>query len=183
MPDYRIIHDDELMHYGIPGMRWGHRKREAKKSYRDATNKAFSKYEKGILDIEKGYKRGQMLSKEDLARESKVESDYQKSVSKAKSDYKQAKAKIKADKKEYKKDVKSLRKTFGIGDVNLYNDQGLMIGRVNATMAAHNELVSKKGKDYADKALKTARNQSVATIAASAAVMVGASVCSVYLDD
>ena len=26
MSDYRIIHDDELMHYGVPGMRWGHRK-------------------------------------------------------------------------------------------------------------------------------------------------------------
>ena len=26
MSDYKIIHDDELMHYGVPGMRWGHRK-------------------------------------------------------------------------------------------------------------------------------------------------------------
>lgn len=26
MSDYRMIHDDELMHYGVPGMRWGHRK-------------------------------------------------------------------------------------------------------------------------------------------------------------
>ena len=26
MSDYIIIHNDELMHYGVPGMRWGHRK-------------------------------------------------------------------------------------------------------------------------------------------------------------
>lgn len=26
MSDYKIIRSDELYHYGVPGMRWGHRK-------------------------------------------------------------------------------------------------------------------------------------------------------------
>ena len=53
MSDYRIIHDDELMHYGVPGMRWGHRKAQpvsdirrrydsAKAAYKTA-NRAYSK--------------------------------------------------------------------------------------------------------------------------------------------
>ena len=41
MSDYRIIHDDELMHYGVPGMRWGHRKAnpQVKSFERDGSKK------------------------------------------------------------------------------------------------------------------------------------------------
>lgn len=93
MSDY-IIYNGELYHYGVKGMKWG-RRRAARKTYKNAKNKAFSKYEREINDIEKGYKRGQMLSKNDQAREARAESNYKKAVAKAKSDYKQAK-------KEYK---------------------------------------------------------------------------------
>lgn len=53
MSDYRIVYSDDLCHYGIPGMRWGHRKAQpisverarlqsAKAAYKTA-NRAYSK--------------------------------------------------------------------------------------------------------------------------------------------
>lgn len=82
-----------------------------------------------------------------------------------------------------KNDVKTLRKTLGVGDVNLYDDKGVLLGQVNATMVAHNEIATRKGKDYANRAIKTARNQTYAKIAGSAAALVGASIALEMLDD
>ena len=53
MSDYRIVYSDDLCHYGIPGMRWGHKKvkpisverarlQSAKAAYKTA-NRAYSK--------------------------------------------------------------------------------------------------------------------------------------------
>jgi len=105
--------DYVLYHHGIKGMRWGVRryqnkdgsltpagkKRQAKQDYRNAKDSAFAKYEKSIGSIEKGYKRGQMLSKKDQAREEAAENEYNKAAAKAKSDYKKAKADIKSEKR------------------------------------------------------------------------------------
>lgn len=138
-----------LYHHGIKGMRWGVRrfqepngtltpagrkryadaldgqpsttKRSAKQTYRNAKNAAFTKYEKSIASIEKGYKRGQMLSEKDQAREAAVEEAYNKAVTKAKSDYKKAKAEVKARSDNYnsdegqakKQEFKDMRKAFG----------------------------------------------------------------------
>lgn len=103
------------------------RRSDAKAAYRRATSNAFSKYEKEIADIEKSYKRGQNLSKTDLARQDKAESNYQKSVSKAKNDYKQfkrteranAKAErilAKNEKAKYKETIKQYRKEINAGE-------------------------------------------------------------------
>lgn len=89
----------------------------------------------------------------------------------------------KADKKEYKNDVKNLRKTLRVDDVNLYDDKGLLVGRVNATTVVHNEIATRKGKDYADRVLKKARNQTYAKIAGSAVALVGASIALEMLND
>ena len=102
MSDYRIVYSDELYHYGVPGMRWGHRKREAKTEYRRRLGASLDKYDKTIERIEKPYKRGQTLSKKDQERERKALNTQVREADKAKSDYKKAKADIKAEKKEYK---------------------------------------------------------------------------------
>lgn len=62
----------------------------AKKAYKSATDKAYSKYESSIADIEKNYKRGQNLSKADQDREAAVEKTYKDEVARAKADYKKA---------------------------------------------------------------------------------------------
>lgn len=91
---YQYNYEDELRHYGVLGMKWGvrrTRRKDAKANYRKSVDKAFSKYEREINSIEKGYKRGQTLSKKDQAREAKADADYQKATSKAKAAYKLAK--------------------------------------------------------------------------------------------
>ena len=67
---------------------WGDKKSAAKKAYKSAESKAFEKYEKSIADVEKNYKRGQNLSKEDQAREEAIEKTYHDEVAKAKARYK-----------------------------------------------------------------------------------------------
>lgn len=66
------------------------KKASAKKEYKSRTDKAFKDYESSIADIERNYKRGQRLSKEDQAREEAVERKYSEEVKRAKDDYKRA---------------------------------------------------------------------------------------------
>lgn len=108
-----LYYECELYHHGIKGQKWGIRryrnldgtltpagkKRYAKQEYKRQTNEAYSRYEKSIKSIEKGYKRGQNLSKKDLERERQAEERYQTESTKAKATYKQAKKDIKDEAK------------------------------------------------------------------------------------
>ena len=127
---------DELYHYGILGMRWRHRKalrqeiRNAKKAYKLRNSKIQDKYFKSMENIEKGYKRGQMLSKKDQAKEERVDilatNGWKKSKQQLKADIakararfssnikkaKQNKAEAKALLKEAKSRYKNAEKTY-----------------------------------------------------------------------
>ena len=82
------------MHYGVLGMKWGHRKSQPtlktqiKNRRKNAENEAYSNYIKTVNSIEKKYKRGQNLSKKDDAKMDKADEIYRKALKDAKNNYK-----------------------------------------------------------------------------------------------
>ena len=114
LPGDSMYHSaDELYHYGVLGMKWRHKKaqwqtiNDAKKAYKQRNAKIQNTYFKSMENIEKGYKRGQMLSKKDQARELRADTlatnGWKKSKAQLKSDIARAKAK-------YNKDVATSKK-------------------------------------------------------------------------
>lgn len=160
---YHNIYNEELAHHGIKGMKWGVRRfqnkdgtltkagklREAKAAYKKADDDAFTKYEKAIHKIEKPYKKGQNLSKEDLAREDKAERDYQRSSEAAKAKYKQAKEQYKKD-TALNKRQKNIRAGLTVASAFLLTPVGAAAVAVGTTsyMRSKNDLerYGKSGK-------------------------------------
>ena len=131
----RYVETDELYHYGVIGMKWGVRKdyknkvNSIKRRRRDRDADIQAEYDKTEANIEKKYKRGQLLSKKDSDLENKAaekaESDWVKSkvtykneLKKAKNEYKYNLKKVKND---YKSNYKQLKNTDKIEDILVFS--------------------------------------------------------------
>lgn len=172
-------HTDELYHYGVMGMKWGHRKQykqalaTAKRNYRDRDARIQERYDKEEANIESGYRRGQMLSKKDQAREHAADARAMRDWAKSKATYKAEKARLKnqykenvaKSKAEYKSNYRDLKETDTMADKLLYNT-------ATRKAAAHYMTKNKMSmEDARKKAKKEAwRNTAILAIAAIGSV-------------
>lgn len=154
--------NDELMHYGIPGMKWGHRKaapttsvdraranyRAARKTYNRSFNKA---YNRSLA----AYSPSKKQRKANDARWDKAANDAKR--------LKEAKSVYKAEKK-YSKDLNKYQKAKGLQAAskhvsNTYNKPG-----VNSVTRANNAVKAAKYQKKADKLIGSISKESMSRI-------------------
>ena len=177
MWEYKYYNPTELYHYGVKGMKWGHRKSnpavaDARQNYKTAKKdlRTAARIQRKTANTAFGMKGLQKFRS--------AEADTQKADLKAldaKAKYKAAKSKN-AEKAELKTYVREMRKTGLPGSAT----DRMRGGR---STRIYDDLVAKKGQAYADKVAKKVQNQSVAALATAATVTVGSAFISVYLEN
>ncbi len=179
---YNNSYYDELYHFGVKGMKWGHRKK-----YYDSNGslnrlgKAKQDYDNSKRTVKEAIKSAPFfaigmkgLQKYSAAQKRILNAEVNSVSAKAKYNAAKAKSKAKADKAEFKTYRKEMSKT---GLAGSYADQQSG-GR---STALYNKLKVAKGKAYADRVAKKVQNRAVTGLAASGVVAVGATVVSAML--
>ena len=176
---------DELYHYGVPGMRWGHRKKyQTASGGLNALGKARKQYEDAKAGRKKAYKEGRNtaglgIGIKGIEKYNKAQEKYDKArmgelSAKAKYNAAKAKNREKANKAEFNTYRKAMQKTGLPGSAYDRNSFG------NSTKI-YNEIKAQKGKAYADRVVKKAENVLVKRFVATTAVTVGAAAAEIYL--
>ena len=156
MSDYKIIRSDELYHYGVPGMRWGHRKapervinarnamRSAKQDKRQA-NKEYKKAFNKATTLRGAYGKNSNKYSSDLASKMEKSRSADKAYRKAKQAYK---SELNAPNSKYTKVQRNVDKRF-------YGESG--VNRINKRM-------NKGSSRTMATARETGRQMAVATL-------------------
>lgn len=112
-------------------------KKQLKRERRDRDNRIQNNYDKGIAKIEAPYKRGQILSDKDLARQDKLENKIQKQWADSKAKYKKDLATAKANRRSQKAAInkqhyQTLNKTHSVGKAIA---SGLLLGAAGTALS------------------------------------------------
>ena len=178
---------DELQHYGVKGMRWGHRKKyytesgklnslgRARQAYKDAKQerkearkdlRSANRFAFGITGISNANK----------ARKSYNTADAKTVAAKAKYNAAKAKNSEKAKKAEMRTYIKEMSKSGIVGSAaDSYSG-----GR---STSLYNSIRAQKGKAYADTVHKKVQNRTIRSFAGSFAVGAGMLIVSSMLKD
>lgn len=163
---------DELMHYGIPGMKWGHRKNPQVASARTAYKSAKKDFRRSA----KNYRRsaGLGIGIKSIARARKAESsmrDAEMRMIDKKAKYNASKAK-KAEFNTYRKEM---QKSGIVGSAADERSRG-------RSESMYNHMKRQKGKEYADAVQKKVQNTSIRRFVTSSAIAVGGAAVTAYLN-
>lgn len=168
-----FISTDELYHYGVPGMKWGVRK----KSY-ESEKSAYKQAKKDFKAARRNLRKSSWtaVGRKGLSKYSKAENKYNKAeldMISAKAKYKAAKSKN-AKKAEFNTYRKEMQKSGLVGSAADRASGG-------RSERIYNQLKVAKGKKYADAVEKKVQTWAVAGLATSAVVAVGSAVASGYM--
>lgn len=164
----RTYQEEFLCHYGVKGMKWGHRKQEYRENRANA--KAAYKGAKQKLKAARKMKSGRVGIKGLERRRAR-----QEAINKASMNVLNKKAAYNASKKTSEKAAKK-------AEFNTYR-KAMQTGGIRGSAAdtssgglstrIYDNVKTQKGKAYADKVEKSVRNHAIAGIAGSAAAMAG----------
>ena len=176
-------YNDELMHYGVPGMRWGHRKQTYSDSYNNVKSTKAA-YKQASKDYNKSYREASNYSSRHPI------SQYTNKKAKAKSDekwndaidkavkYNKARTAYKTAKKENKQAInstyKQIKKDSSIGNKLMFNDATRLKA---AKYVVNNNMSVSEAKKKANK--ESIRNTAL-LLGAYGAVKIGAKAISNY---
>lgn len=185
---------NELYHYGVPGMKWGVRRYTNADGSLNKAGKARQAYEDAKTELKTADKdaRKALQALRKASRTSvgikgtnkynaakKALKDANETASRAYVDAVEKKAKLKAataknaEKAEYKTYMYAMAK-YGIRDSVMDTASG------GKSTAIYNKVKISKGKEYADRIERRLRNEAIASFATHAAVAVGSIVVSAY---
>lgn len=167
-----MVYTTELYHYGVKGMRWGHRKAQAERT-------AYKQAKRDFRDAVKNQRRnsGLGIGINGITKAEKAQRNVNNarvSMINAKAKYNAAKSKN-SEKAEFNTYRKAMQKT---GLVGSYADQK----SGGQSKKLYNSIKAQKGKEYADRVQKRVQNVAYAKLATAAAVTIGSSIVSAYLE-